>query len=59
MSRQCELLGISRTAYYYSLQRQQEDRDISDLKLILDTLREIPFYGYRKISRKLLSEHPV
>ena len=58
MSRQCELLDISRTAYYYSLQKQQEDRDISDLKLILDTLREIPFYGYRKISRKLLSEHP-
>jgi len=51
-------LGTSRTAYYYSLQRQQEDRDISDLKLILDTLGKIPFYGYRKVSRRLISEHP-
>ena len=58
MKKQCKLLDISRTAYYYSSRREQEDRDITDLKLILTALQEIPFYGYRKISRKLISEHP-
>lgn len=32
--------------------------DITDLKLILATLQEVPFYGYRKVSRKLLPEYP-
>jgi len=58
VKKQCELLGISRTAYYYRPQSEQEDRDISDLKLILGVLREIPFYGYRKVSKKLIPEHP-
>jgi len=58
VKKQCELLGISRTAYYYNLQRQQEGMDITDLKLILATLQEVPFYGYRKVSRKLLPEYP-
>ena len=58
VSRQCELLGISRTAYYYSPDKDQEDRDFSDLQLILEVLRNIPFYGYRKVSRQLLPENP-
>ena len=58
MKRQCDLLGISKTAYYYSPRTEKENKDVSDLKLILATLQKIPFYGYRKISRQLLSGHP-
>tara|TARA_Y100000031_G_C8189809_1_gene370834 strand:- start:104 stop:946 length:843 start_codon:yes stop_codon:yes gene_type:complete len=56
---QCRLLGISRNSYYYQAKEIQEDRDVADLQLILEVLRELPFYGYRKISFKLKSAgHP-
>ena len=58
VSKQCSVLGISRGAYYYRSRREQEDRDVADLKLILEVLQEIPFYGYRKASRQLRDEHP-
>ncbi len=58
VKKQCELLGISRTAYYYESSDEKEEKDLADLKLILTVLQEIPFYGYRKVSRKLLPEHP-
>ena len=58
MRRQCDLLGISKAAYYYSPRTEKENRDIADLKLILATLQKIPFYGYRKISRQLLPDNP-
>ena len=58
VKKQCELLGISRTAYYYESRDEKEEKDLADLKLILTVLQEIPFYGYRKVSRKLLPEHP-
>ena len=57
VAKQCELLAISRTAYYYTPDTTNEDGDLKDLQLILDVLRKIPFYGYRKISRQLLPEH--
>jgi len=58
VSKQCKLLDISRTAHYYKPRLEYEDKDIADLKLILTVLQEIPFYGYRKISKQLLREHP-
>jgi len=58
VAKQCELLDISRTAFYYTPDTDSDDRDFVDLQLILDVLRKIPFYGYRKISRQLLPEHP-
>ncbi len=58
VSKQCKLLDISRTAHYYVPHLEHEDKDIADLKLILIVLQEIPFYGYRKISKQLLPEHP-
>ena len=58
MKRQCELLGISKTAYYYSPRTEKESKDIADLKLILAALQKVPFYGYRKISMQLMAEHP-
>lgn len=58
VAKQCKLLGISRTAVYYTPATVREEQDLADLKLILDVLRKIPFYGYRKISRQLLPENP-
>ena len=55
---QCLLLGISRGAYYYRCRNIREDRDVADLQLILDVLQRIPFFGYRKVSRELIQEHP-
>ena len=58
VQKQCKLLDISRTAYYYTLKTAREDQDVKNLQLILEVLQEIPFYGYRKISRKLQPQHP-
>ena len=52
--KQCDLLGISRTAHYYNPLTGKDDKDLEDLQIILSVLREIPFYGYRKVSRQLL-----
>jgi len=58
VKKQCKLLDISRTAHYYTPHSLNEDQDVIDLQLILVALQEIPFYGYRKISRKLKTDHP-
>ncbi len=58
VKKQCALLSISRTAHYYKPVTEKEDKDLSDLKLILGVLMEIPFYGYRKVSIQLISEYP-
>jgi putative transposase len=55
---QCKLLGISRSSFYYKPQNAQEEQDIHDLQLILEVYKKIPFYGYRKISKQLLPDHP-
>lgn len=53
ISRQCELLEISRTAYYYEPLEAGEDPDLALLQAILEELKEHPFYGYRKIAKAL------
>lgn len=58
ISKQCELLNISRATYYYEYRESQAEADLEDLKRILEVLREIPFYGYRKISQALMPDHP-
>ena len=58
VKRQCELLDISRAALYYQQREENTERDLSDLKKIMEVLRELPFYGYRKISRQLREENP-
>jgi len=58
ISKQCELLQISRATYYYERRESRVEADLKDLKRILEVLREIPFYGYRKISRALMPAHP-
>lgn len=57
MTKQCKILGISRSKHYYTARIIREEKDLEDLKLILDELRDKPFYGYRKISRQLIQEH--
>jgi len=58
ITEQCKLLNISRAAYYYEQRERSVEADLEDLKHILEVLREIPFYGYRKVSMALLPEHP-
>jgi putative transposase len=57
ISKQCKLLDISRATYYYEQRESRSEADLEDLKRILEVLREIPFYGYRKISRALIPEN--
>jgi putative transposase len=47
---QCELLGISRSAYYYKPGPTVNEEDVRILKAIMEELRLRPFYGYRKIT---------
>ena len=55
---QCRLLDISRSSYYYETHTDRTEKDLDDLKLILDVLSKIPFYGYRKVAVELQNEHP-
>jgi putative transposase len=48
--KQCELLGISRSSYYYTPESTVDEKEIGILKAILDELSNHPFYGYRKIA---------
>lgn len=50
---QCNLLSISRSAYYYKCQSTIEERDMEILKAIIEELTRHPFYGYRKIAKAL------
>ena len=50
ITRQCELLGISRSAYYYKPVGAEDAVEIRILTAIIDELKVHPFYGYRKIA---------
>lgn len=56
---QCELLGISRSSYYYKPQNQREEWEIEIIKAILEELMKRPFYGYRKIAKALQEERDI
>jgi len=49
IQRQCQLLGISRSAYYYRPAIDTDDHELEVLSKIMDALKRIPFYGYRKV----------
>ncbi len=55
ISKQCELLGKSRSWHYYQNYRNPEKvrKNLKDKALILDVYRDYPFYGYRKITLEL------
>jgi len=48
--RQCILLELNRSDYYYRAHNKNEDSDIEMLAAILKVLEKKPFYGYRKIA---------
>ncbi len=47
---QCDLLGISRSAYYYKPDLDLYEKEILILEAIINELKVHPFYGYRKIA---------
>jgi putative transposase len=51
ISRQAELLGISRSTVYYQPQIDQEDLQL--MRLIDEQYTKTPFYGSRKIAKEL------
>jgi putative transposase len=53
ISRQCQILGISRSSYYCKPKDETERGEVELLGAILEILQEIPFYGYRKVTLKL------
>ena len=50
---QCEILKISRSAYYYKEGQAEDEREIAILAAILEVYKEKPFYGYRKVAHEL------
>jgi putative transposase len=53
IAQQCVILGISRSSYYYQPKEVPEDPDLVILEAILEVLKKLPFYGYRRIAREL------
>lgn len=51
VKRQCDLLGIVRSTYYYKPVESKEDEGYK--QLIFEEYRQSPFYGYRKITKAL------
>ena len=56
ISRQCQLLDISRSSYYYRPQ-PVSDEELALMKLIDQCYLDLPFYGTRRIKDWLLDEH--
>lgn len=55
ISRQCELLGIPRSSYYYE-PRPESEFNLRLMRRIDETFLEYPFYGSRRITVHLRSE---
>ncbi len=51
---QCELLGISRSTYYYTPRESEENEHYKSL--IFQEYIKHPFYGYRKITKALIKQ---
>lgn len=57
ISRQCEILGISRSVAYYEKRRTILNQDEVILAHIRTVLERLPFYGYRKVWREIRTNH--
>lgn len=53
ISRQCSLLGISRSRHYYQPRLGQEKKDLRLLARIREVLSVHPYYGYRRVWREM------
>jgi putative transposase len=58
VAQQCRILEITRSTYYRESQEMRAEGDLEDFKVILEHHQKVPFYGYRKVSRALLPQHP-
>ena len=57
--RQCELLGLNRSSYYYR-PGAESDLNLKLMKLIDEQYLKMPFYGYRKMTAHLRrSGYPI
>ena len=52
VARQCELLGLSRSSYYYSSTRDDEDDEynLELMRLLDEQYTKVPFYGVRRLT---------
>ena len=53
ISRQCGLLGISRSRYYYKPYSSQDEKDFNLFVKIKEVQAEHPYYGYRRLWREI------
>ena len=53
ISRQCGLLGISRSLYYYGPYSSLDEKDFSLLVKIKEVQSEHPHYGYRRVWQEI------
>jgi hypothetical protein len=53
IQRQCDLLGISRSTFYYDPVPASE-RDLAIMRAIDELHLDYPFFGYRRLSSHLL-----
>lgn len=59
ITRQCELLGLARSSYYYPPLGISEE-DLHLMRLLDEQYIKTPFYGYRRMTRWLYSQgYPV
>ncbi len=58
IAQQCRTLEVTRSSYYRKGRDMRTETDLEDLTVILEYHKDVPFYGYRKVSRALLPEHP-
>lgn len=56
IARQCELLGLNRSSYYYRPKNSLDDSDYRALSRIDEIFTEHPYYGTRRMSHVLKSE---
>jgi len=55
LSRQCQLLGISRSSYYYQPAGESEE-NLRYMRLIDEQYLTTPFFGYRQMTRWLIRQ---
>lgn len=58
IAEQCRILNINRSTYYRENRDARDETDLEDYKVIREHHGQVPFYGYRKVSLALISEHP-
>ena len=58
ISRQCELLDLARSTYYYTPE-PVSDEELELMRLIDQCYLELPFYGTRRIKNWLLDKHSL